>query len=385
MLLHKLFFICSATASFPAFAHVKWFASIGNGASSPLCPADVVFSSNFIGVAMVALAIMSIVSVLDRRISGENGFVGQLAVSIERRITGWETAILRFGVAAYFTMVGFYFSDAPIILTPELRTESALIPALQIVIAISALFRRSTLITALGIALLYAYSVMVYGWFHMLDYLLFLGVAGFLALDWANHPRKRSLGLSVLRITVGFSILWVSVEKWMYPEWAYDLLRHDLHILLMGLSPQFFVTGAAFVEFCLAFTLLFGGLASQVAATVLFILLILAIPLVGVVDAIGHTPILVSLFLLATTRNGLANPVIKTHPSRDMLISLAVSILGFIGAYYIGHEIAYSTSGPVNWVANAVSTILLAALIWRVVRSTPRIFQQLTRLTAFTH
>lgn len=375
MSLHKFFFVGSATASFPAFAHVKWFASIGNGASSPLCPADVMFSSNFISVAVVALVIMLIVSMLDRRLSCGNGFTAQLAASIEGRITGLETTILRFGVAAYFIMVVLYFSDAPIILTPELRTESGFIPALQIAIAVSALSRRSSLIAALGIALLYVYSVMVYGWFHMLDYLLFLGVMGFLALDWANHPRKRALGLSFLRITAGFSFLWVSVEKWMYPEWAYELLRHDLHILLMGFSPQFFVTGAAFVEFCLAFTLLFGGLASQVAATVLFILLIMAIPLVGVVDAIGHTPILVSLFILATTRNGLTNPGIKTRASRDVLISLAVSILGFIGAYYIGHEIAYSTSGPVNWVANAVSMILFALLIWRVARSTPQIFQ----------
>lgn len=384
MSLHKFFFIGSVTASFPAFAHVKWFASIGNGASSPLCPADVMLSSNFISVAMVALVIMSIVSVLDRRLSFGNGFMAQLAASIERRITGLEAAILRFGVAAYFIMVVLYFSDAPIILTPELRTESGFIPALQIVIAVSALFRRSNLVTALGIALLYVYSVMVYGWFHMLDYVLFLGVAGFIALDWANHPRKRALGLSFLRITVGFSFLWVSVEKWMYPEWAYELLQHDLHILLMGLSPQFFVMGAAFVEFCLAFTLLFGGLASQVAATVLFILLVMAIPLVGSVDAIGHTPILVSLFILATTRNGFANGGIKTRASVDMLISLAVSILGLVGAYYISHEFAYSTSRPVNWIANAVSMTLFALLIWRVTQRSPQIFQQLNRLTAFT-
>jgi hypothetical protein len=132
----------------------------------------------------------------------------------------------------------------------------------------------------------------------------------------------------------------------------------------MGFKPEFFVIAAGFVEFCLAFTLMAGRLSSRVAAGVLLAIMVLAMPLVGVVDAIGHLPLVIVLVLLAGTRNTIswmngkeragtrANLLVVFRASSLELTAYCVSVLGLTAAYYLIHELAYKGPGMTAWISN---------------------------------
>jgi hypothetical protein len=164
------------------------------------------------------------------------------------------------------------------------------------------------------------------------------------------------------------------------------LLQTDLHLLLAtGLSPKLIVMGAGFVEFCLAFVLIFGRLASQIAAAVLLAVMISAVPVVGMVDLVGHLPILVVLVILAATRNPIGR--IASEPDwsdLNVAVSFIVSVPGFIAAYYVSHEIAYGALSTVNWTEGLVAGVLLALVMVRVARTAPETFGQVYRLNPTT-
>lgn len=367
--------LVGAIAPLSVHAHVKWFSSIVDTRVSPLTPLEVISSPLFMGIGLMAAAVLFVVAHIDGRISHRSNSPMRLAVLLEQLVGEFISPILRVGVAVYFAAAVLYFRDSPIILTPELKTTAIWVPVLQVTIAVTALSRHTVLTTALGIVLLYAYGVNTYGWFHMLDYPVFIGIAAFLGVDSAHGMDKRALMLTVLRVTTGFTLLWAGVEKWLYPEWSYDLLEHDLRVLLIGFTPEFVVLGAGFVEFCLAFVLIFGRLASQIASGAFLVLMILAIPLAGVVDMIGHLPFILALFILATTRNS-----VGLHPQspngRWHALSHAdffvVSVWGSIGAYYVSHELAYSGSRPIDWTMALLASCLATLLISRILQTAPR-------------
>jgi hypothetical protein len=369
-----LFFVWAMTP-LSAQAHVKWFSTVSDTRASPLTPLEVISSPLFIRVSLLAAAVILAVALVDGLVSQRANYLFRLAASFEQRVNGVISPLLRFGVAIYFAVGVLYFRDSPIILTPELKTTAVWVPVLQLAIAAAALSRRTVMMAGLGIVLLYAYAVSTYGWFHMLDYPVFIGIAVCLAMGADYRMDQRDFMLSILRVTTGFTLLWAGVEKWLYPAWCYDLLEHDLHAILMGFSPEFFVLAAGFVEFCLAFVLMSGRLASQVASAVLLTMMILAVPLAGTIDLIGHLPFILVLAILAATRNAVSHDP-KTASSRLDAISHAfsfgVSVLGSIGAYYISHELAYTASRRIDWTMALLASCLVALLMSRIVETAPR-------------
>lgn len=377
MLMRSLVFVFAAMTPLLGDAHVKWFSKMANCVTSPNTPLDSMYSALFIGLGFAALAVMLVVILIDWRISHANGIAARHAARVERHVTEYVSLLLRFGLAAYFVLIATFFHHSPIILTPELKTGAAWVPIIQMLIAIMAMSRRTSGIASLGLVLLYAYAVISYGWFHMLDYQYFIGIAAFLAIDSLYGQLKGVLGLTILRVAVGISFLWVGVEKWMYPDWTYELLQQDLRGILMGFSPRFVVMVAGYVEFCLAFILIFGRLSSQVAPAVLLLLMVSAIPMVGMVDAIGHLPILIVLLILVATHNRIGyfprtgNPWHESGP----VISFMISVPGFIGAYYLSHELAYSGLHHTDWSANLTAMLLMAPLWYRIRMTARKIFQ----------
>jgi len=362
-------------APLSAHAHVKWFSTIADTRASPLTPLEAISSPLFIRVSLVAAVVMLVVALIDGRISHRSNQLIRLSALLEGRVEDFISPLLRVGVAVYFVAGVLYFHDLPIILTPELKTTAIWVPMLQLAIAATALFRRTVLMAALGIVGLYVYAVSTYGWFHMLDYPVFIGIAICLAMGSVRGVDKRDLMLTILRVTTGFTLLWAGVEKWLYPEWAYQLLEHDLHVILMGFSPEFVVLGAGFVEFCLAFVLMSGRFASQVASAVFLTMMILAIPLAGTIDLIGHLPFIVVLLILATTRNSVVHDRQMPVSRMDAIshaFSFGVTILGSIGAYYISHEFAYTGSRPINWTMTLLASCLVALLMSRILETAPR-------------
>jgi hypothetical protein len=379
-----LLLIAGMAMSLPANAHVKWFSMMADCASTPITTLNIISSPLFAAFAVAAFAAMFVVAAIDGRMSNGENLAGRFATWVDREAAELIAPVLRVGVAIYFLSVVAYFHGSPIILTVDLKTNATWVPMLQLAIATTVLFRRTAIVASLGIVALFAYAVSRYGVFHMLDYPFFLGLAAFLTLDSVYGQQARSQGLGILRVTVGISLLWCGVEKWLYPDWTLELLQTDLRVLLKtGLSPAIIVMGAGFVEFCLAFVLIFGRLASQIAAMVLLSVMISAIPVVGILDLIGHLPILVVLIILAATRNPIGR--IPSEPARrgsdvNSAVSFVVSVPGFIAAYYLSHEVAYGALHKLNWADGLLAGVLLVLLIVEVVRTAPDMFTRVYRL-----
>ena len=385
-----LLLLAGLAMSLPAAAHVKWFSMMANCASTPLTTLAVMSCPLFAAVAMAAFVAMFAVSSVDGRVSRGHNAASRWAAWLDRGAGEWIVPVLRIGVAGYFVAIVVFFHGAPIILTIDLKTDAAWVPALQLAIAVAALHRRSASLAALGIAILFAYAVHCYGLFHMLDYQFFPGLAAFLVMTSSGAARGRLAALGVLRLAIGFSLLWCGVEKWLYPDWTRELLRTDLHVLLKtGLPAALIVMGAGFVEFGLAFLLVFGRLASQAAAAILLLLMVAAIPVVGMLDLIGHLPIIVVLAILAITRNPIGRsataPAKQSSADTDIAISFMVAVPGSIAAYYLGHELAYGALARVSRTEWIFAGALLVLLAVHIVRIAPDILKQVARSTAAMH
>ena len=87
--------------------------------------------------------------------------------------------LFRVGTAFFFIAI---WGAGGILLTPELKTSSVMIGVIQLGIAAGMVSRRTMLLSALGIFVLFGIGVWNYGPFHLADYPIFLGVAAYLAL-----------------------------------------------------------------------------------------------------------------------------------------------------------------------------------------------------------
>ncbi|HXD39946.1 MAG TPA: hypothetical protein VN649_05250 [Ramlibacter sp.] len=379
-----LLLLAGVLTSLQASAHVKWFSMMADCASAPVTTLNLISSPLFAALAVAAFAAMFGVAAIDMRISQGDNILARTAARVDLEAADLFAPLLRIGVAIYFVCVVVYFWGSPIILTVDLKTNATWVPMLQLAIAATILRRRTAILAAVGLVVLFAYAVSVYGMFHMLDYPFFLGLAAFLVADSIYGRKARSAGLAVLRITVGLSLLWCGVEKWLYPDWTIELLQTDLRVLLKtGLEPTFIVMSAGFVEFCLAFVLMFGRLASQIAAVTLLSVMISAVPVVGILDLIGHLPLLVVLVILAASRNAIGRLAVESAKRRSDVkatVSFIVSVPGFIAAYYLGHEMAYGSLDKLNWTEGLLAGALLVLLVVEVVRTAPETFRHLYRL-----
>lgn len=359
---HVAAILCILIVSAPALAHVKWFAKMANCANTPLIPSTIFASTSFLWLSMATLAVIALVFRIDNKLARWQ--VGSLSPIHKILGTDLQSLIIRIGTSAYFILLALYFQDTAIILTPELKTSAEWIPYLQLFIGITILSRTTSFIGAAGIATLYVYAVSIYGWFHLLDYVFFLGIAVYLALDASSSRGNGRVALAVLRVATGCSFLWVGVEKWTYPDWTYEILAFQLKDILMGFTPQFFVMAAGFVEFCLAFLLIYGRMSSQVAAAVLALMLVAAMPAVGPVDAIGHLPIVAVLIVLAgstSTVPSWSDPHSRAGQAKRVML-FAAAVPGMTGAYYLAHDLAYARADAADWAAIS-GVVLLASLL----------------------
>ncbi len=187
--------------------------------------------------------------------------------------------------------------DKSVYLTPELHTDLAIVKWLHLFMAIAAWYRPTTPVVGIGIFILYGMGIVQYGLFHMLDYLIFLGIGVYFTLSLLSGSWIKFRYVTLYAAT-GITLLWASVEKWGYPDWTYPLLRKDPSIL-MGLNPEFYMLFAGFIEFNITFILLSTVSSfSRLIALGLNGVFILAIYKFGMIDAIGHLMIIAVLVIL---------------------------------------------------------------------------------------
>lgn len=319
--------------SAPALAHVKWFCAY-DLAGAPLGLENVLCQDfeELVGLSIALLLAGAIV---------EGTALGRALLRSLDAVTGpvarHTELIVRVVAAAFFLSL---WSMLHVVLTPELTTQRAFVPWLQLGIAVSMLSRATLPIGALGIAILFATGIADYGLFHLLDYPVFLGLAGYLACVGLGRTVWRIEPLDILRWAAGITLMWASVEKWAYPQWTYPMFVTHPEVSF-GLDIGLYMRAAGVVEFALAFALIWTPLVRRTAAIILAAMFIAAVGEFGVVDAIGHSCIIAVLLAIAADPR---QAPVRRRALALMPVSYSGALAVFLAAYY-GLHIAFFGGG----------------------------------------
>src|SRR5579885_1800774 len=315
--------------SLPAEAHVKWFAPYDVPAAPR--PLSQVFNPSFLQLLVAGIVTFTAICLVDRTPIG-----AVLAQSFDRLGAGIRARaedLYRAGTAAFFIAL---FTLGNVILTPELRTSLPAIPWLQGAIALGMFWRSTMVLSAAGIAALYAYGWITYGAFHLLDYPIFIGLALYLAMTAARVRFHGFRPIDVARWAAALTLMWASIEKWAYPQWTYPLRQANPDVA-MGFSPSFYMLAAGFMEFSLAFALLWTPMVRAAAATLLVAMFISAVFEFGKIDAIGHSMIVVMLLTVGADNV----PVARRATLAPVCYCGALAVT--FAAYYGLHAMIYGT------------------------------------------
>jgi hypothetical protein len=320
-----------------AGAHVKWFSTF-DVATAPH-GLDYLYMPDFKVLVVLALLVMALGCLLE-----ESPFGPHVMKALDR-----ATAWLRKDTDALVRMVcGFFFialwTKGGIILTPELKTDLAIISWLQLAIAIALIWRVTSPLAALGIVFLFAFAASQYGVFHLADYPIFLGIAAYLALTGLRRQLFGIRPIDILRWTAAITLMWASIEKWAYPQWSYPLLiAHPS--LTLGYDGGLFMRAAGVIEFTLAFALLWTPLVRRAAAIILAGMFIGACFEFGKLDVIGHAGIIIVLLVLVgdDARIEVRRKHLLLAPA-----AYAVVLVGFLGLYYGMHAMLFSPASQMH-------------------------------------
>lgn len=321
-----------ALAALPqcALAHVKWFAPYDVPAQPR--PLSQVFDLLFWGPIALALGALLLTCYVERGPIGRTvlNTLDLLCKPLRPRLDD----LYRAGTATFFVAIAVL---GDLILTPELKTNVAWIPWFQIAIALGMFWRTTMVLSALGIAGLYAYGVAEYGIFHLLDYPIFLGLAFYLGLSGLDRDLFGLRPLDVSRWGAGITLIWASVEKWAYPQWTYPLLQAHPG-MAFGFGNEYYMNAAGVVEFSLAFGLLWTPLVRRLSALVLTAMFISAIIPFGMIDAIGHSMIIVILIgILVDEEPKFAKPPL------EVVGYFFGALIMVLAAYYGLHSALFGT------------------------------------------
>lgn len=278
-----------------ALAHIKWFYPYD--LTLPPRPIGEVLSANFIYLYLASAVAIYAFFFVDRTIY-RTGF---LKDTLNRFVVSETQAywIIRLAICGMFVSLFIYgLLEESMYLTPELKTSDAYIKYIQLAIAAAVLIRPAVPLAGIGLLVLYFLAAQDYGYYHLLDYPLFIGIAVFLLFSTMRGDTWITVRYVTLFATTGISLLWGAAEKFAYPQWTYPLLE-DMTFLTFGIEPELFMKIAGFVEFNLTFVLLSSAsIVSRFVAFAFNMIFLLAIYIFGVIDAVGHLMIIAVLLVL---------------------------------------------------------------------------------------
>jgi hypothetical protein len=336
----------------PAEAHVKWFCGVLDLRAPPL-PLWTVLSPLFIARAVVFLMLVSAGSFLDAVITGQWPRLAAHSIRLE----GAEDFIIRLGVGAYALSLWSALAVVPwakvgdgAILTPDLFDRDLLVSIIQLAVVATLTLRRTCPLAGLGLVALYGIGVARYGLFHMVDYVFFLGLAGYLILSFPYSEqlqRSRLWRVPLLAGTLGFSLMWTAIEKFLYPGWTEIVLAVHPNIA-MGFPAPFVTLTAGFVEFSLAFYLVVGRTLLRPGAFLFMMIFISAIPEFGKLDAFGHLPI-IAMFLVLILHGPTRLQAKLLPSSTTALRSMSSVAVLYIGSIVIMMAMYYGLQQTTWW------------------------------------
>lgn len=279
------FLFAAAVLAFPATAsaHVKWFAHYDVTVRPK--PFPEVATAIFFAIFAAFITMLFLGFVADGWVAKRWPRVLSAGSSFDAIHDKW----VRLGTGAFLLCT---WTIGLNILTPELHTKTGWIFTIQFLSALFVGWRRTCVLSALGICALYVYGITQYGMFHMLDYVYFLGIAVYLA--GISISRMSQIRVPVMTGCLAFSIMWTAIEKLVYPQWTAQILQTHSH-MAMGIPFAQFIVLAAFVEFTLAFYLATGRGMLRLGALALLLLFVAAMPEFGRRDVVGHLPLIAIL------------------------------------------------------------------------------------------
>lgn len=282
--------------SLGAQAHVKWFVAF-DASQAPL-PIGEVLTGTFVYFLLAATVSVYLFFLTDRHMYKKR-FLAAFDLRL-RMFDGLSIHIMRASAGVFFVALWLWnvVYGSSFFLTPELKTTQAFVPWLHLALGLCALSRHTAPLTGLGIFLLYGLAVRAYGIFHLIDYLIFLGIGYFFLVSNVARGQWRKSGFVVLFASTGLTLIWASVEKFAYPQWTYPLLAHNPD-MLMGMQAYPYMVLAGFIEFTVTFILLGAvSVIGRMVALGLQAIFVLAILKFGLIDAVGHLMIIATLFVL---------------------------------------------------------------------------------------
>jgi hypothetical protein len=335
-----------ATTLFPSLLfHVKWFAPFDVKAAPK--PIGEVLNGTFIKIFLISVVVVFGFFLADR-LMYRRGVLRAFDEKL-KRLDDFAILIIRLAAAAFFVSVWAWceLNGTAFYVTPELRTTLSFVPWLQLGLAVCALIPPALPVVGIGLFVLYGLALHDYPVFHLLDYMIFLGLAYFFTVANIKRGKWRQSGFVVLYAATGVTLLWAALEKFAYPQWTYDMLRAHPEMLI-GMQPETYMTLAGFMEFGLAFVLLgAASIAGRVVAMGLQMVFMLAIFKFGPVDAIGHLMIIAILFVLVVRGPTRAREILVLREKSVWMETYFMTGLYFLAfvmvfiAYYGLHALFY--------------------------------------------
>jgi hypothetical protein len=301
----------------PLQAHVKWFTE-GTYSDKPLSLTEIMnplfWQLGLLTVAVVALGVW-----MDDRLKRWTAYQ-QVNTWLSAR-SDKGTVVMRIALA--MTLLLSWQADS--MLVPNLGIKTEWIGWYQFGLAFLLLFPRTVPLAGLGTVMLYGVSMANFSSFHMLDYLMYVGVGWYLLVSASPSMRWRKSGLLVLYLSIGFSLCWVALEKFVYPEWAYQIM--DKHNLTMGIDNALFLSGAAFVEFGLGYLILIC-LLERPLAVIITLVFFTTTMVFGKVEIIGHTLLHGCLIVFLLEGPSVVEARLRRH-LRSVGARMVFAVIGF--------------------------------------------------------
>ncbi len=330
----------------PASAHVKWFCSVADVMRPPL-ELGHVLTPVFGAICICFLLLVWAGFLLDGAVARRWPWLassGRLHADIEEKL-------VRLAIGAYFLLLWdkgavVLWERGDALLTPELMASVGWMGALQFAIAVAVAWRRTCILGAAGIGVLYGYGVTQFGVFHMVDYVFFPGIAAYLALTSIGTLGALRLRVPLLTGGLAFGLMWTAVEKFVFPQWTLDVVAQHPD-LAFGFPWDFTVVMAGFVEFTLAFYVMTGRGLVRLGAAAYAAIFLAAIPEFGHLDAVGHMPIVAILAVICLRGGSPLQRLLgvvqrgRTVNAAAVSVLFLVSLAGFFGMYYGLHWVEY--------------------------------------------
>lgn len=341
-------FLTAACAATARAAHVKWF--FDYDVTQPPTPIGEVLDGTFVKMFLASVVACYLFFLADRYVY-ENGILAEF----DKKLKLFDNAanyIMRAAAGIFFLALfswwAFGFGQS-FYLTPELKTDAAHVPWIHLAIALCVISRRTVFVTGLGIFFLYISAGFDYGLFHVLDYLIFLGIAYYLTVSQTSRKGLLKSGFIALFACTGLTLIWAAVEKFAYSHWTIAVLADKPHVT-MGMSPPVFMKVSGFVEFFVTFILL--GAVSVVGRLIslgLMSVFVLAVFEFGMLDAVGHMMIVAILWVLIVrgptdARNMLVLPDKSLFTEAYFMTGLYFLAFVMVFILYYGiHHLTYGT------------------------------------------